>query len=170
MTATTSWFAQSKPIDPGTAGDQPSELAQDAARYAELLGCSLDIDAATGRIIAVTGDALDAITMPAELGTRVAAGLAISLMSGPILRSPNQRTWTFLTRPCRMATHDVPADLRTAKVSAIARGTKLILPSRWPSPVTPHWVVAPTSTPRTLPGCQPVLGIARRVLAERETA
>lgn len=98
-------------------------------------------------IVAVAGDTLGAVTMPAELAARVRLHMQQQgIRLGPIISHPRSSRWTFLCKP------DIPDDITTfarlfrAQIAVTRPGTEIALPS----PVRRHsgfrcWSQAPES-------------------------
>lgn len=81
-------------------------------------------------IVAVAGDMLGAITMPAELAARVRLHMQQQgIRVGPIISHPRSKRWSFLCRP------DIPDDMETfgrlfrAQITVARHGAAIALPS-----------------------------------------
>lgn len=112
----------------------------------------------------MTGQAGDAITMPAAFGALVQTELEIMMLAGPVVAEVAEGSWIFLTQPRNTRSRAVPADLLAFGVRLLPRGDRVVLPAS-EGPGTSSWIAPPT------PDRQPaiwsvVIGAARRV-AER---
>jgi hypothetical protein len=100
----------------------------------------------------ITGDTIDAISMPAPFAALVQTELEIMMLAGPVTTDPDGSS-TFLTQPATSPNPKVPTDLLPLGVRLIPTGTPVVLPTSNHRPAI--W-----ST---------VIGAARRV-AHRERA
>lgn len=75
--------------------------------------------------VLVAGEAVDAISVPAEFAEHVQAELEIMLLAGPVVAEDG--SWTFLTQPANTECPRVPADLLSLGVRLVPAGTRIAL-------------------------------------------
>lgn len=143
---------------PPVAPDWLRDLADARTEYEERLGWPVRIDVAPRRLVAVAGEHMDAIMMPAQLGRHVLAELQIAMLAGPVIAGPAE-SWTFLSAPATAPRPSVPAQLRQANVQVTPRGAHVVIPSRREAA---EWIKRPQPQ-RTLPPWSVVIGVTRRV-------
>jgi hypothetical protein len=136
------------------------------ANYCEHLQRAVSIDAASQRIVAIAGDNLDAITMPAELGRRVWTVLAADMPAGPTIVGPGPSRWTILTQRVGRDRLSCPARLHDARVTLVPRGAQIILPSPRDTTQTYLWIEAPRPFLQ-LPMWSRVMTMASQIVAGR---
>jgi hypothetical protein len=140
------------------------ELAHGRAEYEELLGWPVSVQVGNRLLIVAIGQTVEAVTMPAGLGRRVHAELAIAMQSGPVASNPDGARWTFLTQPIDRLRENTTADLSHMGVTVAPPGSHVVLP---PSPTVTsglmwRWVERPTAA-RVLPPAYAVIAVARRL-------
>jgi hypothetical protein len=139
-------------------------LRRACANYSEQLQRKVTVDAASMQFVAVAGDNLDAITMPAALRRRVWTVLANEMASGPTIAGPGPSRWTILTERTQRTRPSCPANLHYAGVTLVPRGSKIILPSCRDTTGSYMWIEAPRPSLR-LPAWSRVLTTAARIVA-----
>src|ERR1700716_910012 len=87
------------------------QLTEARARYEELLGWPVSVQAGRKDLVIIVGGTLGAVGMPARLGAQVRQELGFAMLCGPIVADPGGTWWTFLTRPVGMLREDVARDL-----------------------------------------------------------
>jgi hypothetical protein len=92
--------------------------------------------------------------MPAGLGARVQAQLAIAMLAGPVLLHEDGQRWVFLVQPAPAFRSDLGDDLTGCGV----RHETAALPGA-------RWVTPPRPNDDTLPSIYTVVATARRVLS-----
>ena len=140
------------------------ELAHGRDTYEELLGWPVSVQVGKRVLIVAIGQALDAVSMPANLGAQVRAELSISLLSGPVVADPDGRRWTFLTKPLDRLRPTIAADLSHVRVEVAPHGGHIVLPTD-PSTLSGElwrWI-EPPSPGRALPPAYAVIGVTRRI-------
>ncbi|HEV8559040.1 MAG TPA: hypothetical protein VGR06_21925 [Actinophytocola sp.] len=114
----------------------------------------------TRRPALVPGEGGDAIAMPAAFAELVQAELGIMMLAGPVVASPKEGSWTFLTQPANTRSPVVPADLLPLGIRLIPAGTQITLPPN----ADRSWIAPPLpNRPPAIWSC--VIGAARRVAA-----
>lgn len=141
-------------------------LRRACASYTEQLQRLVTVDAATMQIVAIAGDNLDAIIMPAALGQRVWTMLANEMAAGPTIAGPGPSRWTILTECQPRARPSCPAGLRRAGVTLVPRGSTIILPSSRGTTASYMWV----HLPGQLPAWSRVMTTAGRIVAAQPDA
>src|SRR5256885_4519021 len=89
----------SPPMTPMPAPDWLRHLNEARNGYQELFGWPVSVQVGQRNLVMRLGEVLDAVSMPAALGSRVRAHLEMSLMGGPIIASSDGTRWTFLAKP-----------------------------------------------------------------------
>lgn len=128
------------------------------APYAWQLSWPVLVDTDSQRLLVLLDEQLDAVVMPAGIGSLVLADLRIAMLAGPVFAAEGE--WTFLAAPAG----EQPAlakDLHGTRVRLLPRGGYLELPG---AGVDKTWVLAPASRP-VLPPLSAVLATARRAVA-----
>jgi hypothetical protein len=144
---------------PGLIESAPEWLRDLAASYQERFGWPVAIT--ERQLVVAIGQFVDAITMPAGLGARVQAQLAIAMLAGPVTGDPDGRYWTFLAQPDPAFRGDLGDVVAACGVRREAVGTSIAVPAkgsgvRWVDPPRPN---------RTLPSICAVVATTRRVCA-----
>jgi hypothetical protein len=97
------------------------------------------------------GQVVDAITMPAGLGARVQAQLAIAKLAGPVLLHEDGQHWVFLVQPAPgFRGGDDLTGYGVRHETAAFHGAR--------------WVTPPRPNDDTLPSVYTVVATARRVV------
>ncbi|QFU86701.1 hypothetical protein YIM_07450 [Amycolatopsis sp. YIM 10] len=125
----------------------PASAGDTAARRCEYYWATCGLPAQlvdSNRIALRLGGLLGAVTMPAELGRKVAPSMRVRAMPAPALAHPGGERWTFLSGP-GSATLEHVAALVPLGVSVVGDNALVVLPS----PETEaldlwHWVDWPT--------------------------
>jgi hypothetical protein len=141
------------------------ELAHGRAAYEELLGWPVSVQVGRRTLIVATGQAVDAVTMPAPLGARVRAELGIAMLTGPVAAEPDGRRWTFLTKPLTHLRPSIAADLSHSHVE-VPHGGHVAIPAG-PEVCAGRgrrWLERPTPA-RALPPAYAVICVVRRLIA-----
>jgi hypothetical protein len=128
---------------PDTDATDIDDVHRACANYREYLQRRVSVDAASRCIVAIAGDNLDAITMPAELGRRVWTLLAADMAAGPTIAGPGPSRWTILTQQVGRDRLTCPARLYNARVTLVPRGAQIILPSPRDTTQTYMWIEMP---------------------------
>lgn len=167
MTTTTS-TTQTQPVRQQEAAARAGllrELAAARDEYAERLGWPVTIDVTPGRLVMLTGQVADAVTMPAALGRLVLADLRIAMLAGPVVAEPTGRSWMFFTAPGRRADHtrtpDLAAELSRLDIDPIPADTYVVVPTNISGTDTWPWIERPKPL-RDLPPLPAVIATARR--------
>jgi hypothetical protein len=129
------------------------ELATARTHYEERFGWPVSISIVERQLSITLGHTLDAITMPAPLGTLVHHQLGIAMLAGPVIANPDGTHWTFLTQP---APPDLVADLPDVRHA----GTHTVIPTHgtgW------RWIKEP-GPKHVLPSAHAVVATTRRIL------
>jgi hypothetical protein len=146
------------------APDWLRELARASAGYQELFGWPVSVQVGLRTLVVEIGQVLDAVIMPAALGSRVRAQLEMSMMSGPIIANGDGTRWTFLAKPESPMRSTVSRDLSKLKAQVAPAGSYVVIPTGttpsggW----APRWIVSPEPN-RPLPQSSTVIAIARRL-------
>jgi hypothetical protein len=109
--------------------------------------------------VAIAGNDLDAIMMPAELGRRVWTDLAAKLLAGPTIVGPGPHRWTMLTQKTARERLTCPPQLHHAHINLIPRGAQIILPSPRDAMHLYSWIEPPRPSLR-LPTWSQVMATA----------
>lgn len=141
------------------------ELAHGRANYEELLGWPVSVQVGDRTLIVATGQTVDAVTMPAALGTLVRRDLGIAMLCGPVVTDPAGSRWTFLTKPFDALRPTIAADLHHLAVDVVPHGGHVVIPtdphtctgSRW------RWIDEPRPS-RPLPPAYAVIAVTRRLI------
>lgn len=120
-----------------------ADLRNTCATYSAHLKRPIVVDVATRRIVAIAGNDLDAITMPAQLGRRLWAELASNLQVGPTIVGPGPHWWTMLTQKSLRVRMTCPPQLHRAHVNLIPRGAQIVLPSPRDTENLYSWIEPP---------------------------
>jgi hypothetical protein len=134
------------------------ELLEAQAPYAWRLSWSVLVDDESQRLLVLLDEQLDAVVMPAGIGSLVLTDLRIAMLAGPVFASEGD--WTFLAAPAG----DQPVlatDLRQTRVRLLPRGGYVELPG---AGAKQTWVLAPAVRPVLSP-LSAVLATARRAVA-----
>jgi hypothetical protein len=121
--------------------------------------------------VLLIGEVLDAITMPALLGTLVESELRLMMLAGPVIADDSTQSWTFLTQAAPTATATVLAELDRAHVRPVQHGAHAALPTS----LVPddngqcRWIFGPHMRDE-LPPFSVVVGTTRRVLLREAAA
>lgn len=139
------------------------ELMSARAHYEERLGWPVSVQVTEQRLAVALGTVVDAITMPAELGTSVQAQLGIALLAGPVIGHSDGGLWTFLTQPVPPDRDDFGEGLAEHDVRHAGAGTYTVVPASetdagW------YWVSAPEPN-MPPPSAYAVAATVRRVCA-----
>ncbi|GAB3883445.1 hypothetical protein GCM10029964_042800 [Kibdelosporangium lantanae] len=144
------------------------ELAAARAHYEELFGWPVSVQVGQRQLVVALGSALDAITMPAELGERVQGQLGIAMLSGPVIAHPDGTRWTFLTQGANTIPGDIVDGLGDHDVRHAATGSYTVVPTAvaaggwsWVNEPKPH---------QMLPSAYAVVATARRLCATAAVA
>lgn len=144
------------------------ELAAARAHYEELFGWPVSVQVGQRQLVVALGSALDAITMPAELGERVQGQLGIAMLSGPVIAHPDGNRWTFLTQGANTIPGEIVDGLGDHDVRHAAAGSYTVVPTtiaaggwRWVNEPRPH---------QMLPSAYAVVATARRLCATAAVA
>ncbi len=153
------------------AGDTPNRtnllrrLAEARTNYEERLGWPVTIDVRPNRLLMLTGQLADVITMPAALGELVLADLRIAMLSGPVVGDPTGLWWMFFTEPVRddhtELAVELADELSRLEVAHVPSGTYVVIPTNLDGPNVWPWVERPKPG-RQLPPWQAVVATARR--------
>lgn len=125
------------------------------APYAWQLNLPVLVDTDSQRLLVLLDERLDAVVMPAGIGSLVLGDLRIAMLAGPVFAAEGE--WTFLAAPAG----EQPAlatDLHRTRVRLLPRGGYVELPG-----IDQTWVSAPASRP-VLPPLSAVLATARRAV------
>lgn len=116
-------------LDPHAYTAAQEALAR-CRRYRKEHGLYGVVDPALGRIMLEVG-AVGAVTMPADLGTRVRDHLRGRARCGPVIAHPRSGRWTFLTGPTDDSYLDTAlfADLFRDCAGVALPGSHIVLPS-----------------------------------------
>jgi len=138
-------------------------LAAARAHYEERFGWPMAVQVAERRLVVALGQGVDAITMPAALGTRVHTQLGIAMLAGPVIAHPDGGCWTFLTQTASTAREAIRDDLAKHGVRHAAAGMHAVIPiehadAGW------RWIAEPRPN-RMLPPVSAVLATAHRACA-----
>jgi hypothetical protein len=144
------------------APDWLRELYAARAHYEELHGWPVSVHVGQRQLVVALGQSLDAITMPAELASRVQEQLGIAMLSGPVVAHPDGSRWTFLTQgACAMRGGDIVDGLDGNEVRHAATGAYTVVPTvagdggwSWINEPRPH---------QMLPSAYAVVATARRL-------
>jgi len=120
------------------------------------------VQVAERQLTVALGQVVDAITMPAELASRVHAQLGIAMLAGPVIAHPDGH-WTFLTQPATSAREDIVDGLAERDVRYAAPGTYALIPTEL-SDAGRRWIAEPRPN-QMLPSPYAVVATARRVCA-----
>ncbi len=130
---------------PATRQDSTPE--QRCVRYRRDYHLPTTVDPVSRRILLPIGGLIGAITMPAELGRRVLAGLRVRMLTGPVVEHPQAQRWTFITGPGHTLAESVHAELLRLRASVAHPGDDVVLPSPdderlglW------HWICSPDAS------------------------
>jgi hypothetical protein len=139
------------------------DLMAARAHYEESLGWPMAVQITQRRLAVALGTVVDAITMPAALGTRVQAQLGIALLAGPVIGHTEGGRWTFLTQTVPPDRDDFAAGLAAHDVQHAGAGAYTVVPvhgvdAGW------HWVAAPRPN-QSPPSAYAVAATVRRVCA-----
>jgi hypothetical protein len=129
--------------------------------YVERFDWPISIDLAERRLFLTTNTAVEAITMPANLGRRVLADRRNSQHRCPVIGSPVGQWWTFLTEP-PLRNRAVPVNLQRLRVRVIPFGGQVILPH---GTKTWTWIEEPV-VDRPLPAWWSIMAAAQRVVRD----
>lgn len=149
-------------LSPTVRSDTPRDLATGRWELIKLTGWPVTIERLARRLVVTTGDAMDAITMPAEIGQLVLTELRIALQAGPVIAGPGGTWWTFLTESATAPRPVVPADLQPLRVMLAPRGPHTVIPTSLREPGMWSWV-APPRPHQSLPAWSAVISIARQL-------
>ena len=140
------------------------ELAHGRAEYEELLGWPVSVQVGNRLLIVAIGQVVEAVTMPAELGSRVRAELGIAMLSGPVAADPDGGRWTFLTKPLDHLRPNITADLSHLRVVVAPHGSHVAIPTGPEVSVGKvwRWVERP-SPAKSLPPAYAVIAVTRRL-------
>jgi hypothetical protein len=137
------------------------ELYAARAHYEELHGWPVSVHVGQRQLVVALGQSLDAITMPAELASRVQGQLGIAMLSGPVIAHPDNGRWTFLTQGATTMPEDIVTGLGDHDVRHAAAGAYTVVPTvagdggwRWINEPRPH---------QMLPSAYAVIATARRL-------
>ncbi len=142
-----------------------ADLQSACTIYSGYLRRPVMVHAATRRIVAIAGNDLDAIMMPAELGRSVWTALAANLLAGPTIVGPGRHWWTMLTQKAARERLDCPPRLHHAHVNLVPRGAQIILPSPRDTTHVYSWIETPRPSLR-LPTWWKVMSIAAHVVGD----
>lgn len=92
------------------------------------------------RPAAITGEDVDAISMPAAFAALVQAELEIMMLAGPVV-ADDDGSWTFLTERAGTRQPAMPADLLPLGVRPVPAGTPLATADRADRPAAIWWTV-----------------------------
>lgn len=140
------------------------ELAHGRAEYEELLGWPVSVQVGDRLLIVAIGRTIEAVTMPAALGTRVRAEMGIAMQSGPVAADPDGERWTFLTKPLDHLRPNITADLSHLRVVVAPHGSHVAIPTG-PEVSTGkvwRWVERPAPG-KPLPPAYAVIAVTRRL-------
>jgi hypothetical protein len=147
------------------------ELAHGRDTYEELLGWPVSVQVGRRVLIVAIGQTLDAVSMPAPLGVRVRAELAIAMLSGPVVADADGARWTFLTKPLDRLRPNTAADLSHELVNVVPHGGHVVIPTEPDVTAGPRWRwVEPPSPARSLPPAYAVIGVTRRLTDRHDLA
>jgi hypothetical protein len=131
------------------------------AHYEELFGWPVSVQVGQRQLVVALGQALDAITMPADLGEKVQGQLGIAMLSGPVIAPSDGERWTFLTQGANTMPGEVVDGLGDHTVRHAAAGAYAVVPTeagaggwRWINEPRPH---------QMLPSAYAVVATARRL-------
>jgi hypothetical protein len=145
------------------------ELAHGRDTYEELLGWPVSVQVGNRLLTAATGHALDAVTMPADLGARVRVELDIAMLSAPVVADPDGTRWTFLTKPLDRLRPTIAADLSHLRVEVAPHGGHVVIPTDPGTLSGQLWCwVAPPSPARPLPPAYAVIAVTRRLTQQAQ--
>lgn len=150
----------------GGAPEWLRELAAARTHYEEMFGWPVTIKVEQQVLAAPVGRVLDAVTMPATLGSEVLADLQLMMLAGPVIATPDNSTWMFFTEPVNGSAREVPAELLDLQVHLIPEGAHVVIPTRVDSDSSLRWI-KPPQPHRPSPPWSVIIGVARRVAAER---
>lgn len=145
-----------------TAGVE--SLRRTCASYSEHLQRTVVVDEPSTRIVAIAGDDLDAITMPAALGRHVWTVLAAEMAAGPTIAGPGPSRWTFLTERTHKTRLTCSRSLHNSGVTLVPSGSQIILPSWQDTTATYVWIEAPRPA-LPMPAWSRVMSTASRIVA-----
>lgn len=139
------------------------DLVTARAHYEERFGWPMAVQVTERRLAVALGTVVDAVTMPAVLGTRVQAQLGIALLAGPVIGHTEGGRWTFLTQPVPQDREDFGEGLAEHDVRHAGVGAYTVIPvdgadAGW------RWVAAPRAN-QLPPSAYAVAATVRRVCA-----
>ena|ERR1700754_2406617 len=124
------------------APDWLRDLMTARAHYEERFGWPVAVQIAERRLAVGLGTLLDAITMPAALGTQVQAQLGIAMLAGPVVGLADGGEWTFLTQPVAPMSPTFLAHLAAHGVRYAGPGAYTVIPAS-PSDKDWQWISEP---------------------------
>lgn len=139
------------------------ELADGRAKYEELLGWPVSVQVGNRVLALAVGDAVDGVSMPADLAARVRDELTIAMLRGPVVAAPDGGRWTFLTKPLPRLRSSISTGLAARRVALAPHGGHILIPTE-PETTTRgrRWIEPPAPT-RALPPAYAVIAITRRL-------
>ena len=143
------------------APDWLRELMTARAHYEERYGWPVAVQIAEHRLAVGLGTMLDALTMPADLGTQVQAQLGIAMLAGPVVGHAHGDEWTFLTQPLAPMSTTFMANLVVHGVRYAGAGAYTVIPAT-PADEDWRWVDEPRPN-QMLPSPFAVAATVRRV-------
>ena len=148
----------------GGAPEWLRELAAARMHYEEMFGWPVAIAVERQVLATPVGRVLDAVTMPAGLGSKVLTELQLMMLAGPVVATPNNESWMFFTQPVTGPARNVPAELRHLQVHLTPPDTHVVIPTHLDSDGDVRWIEQPQPH-HPSPPLSVVIGLARRVAA-----
>ena len=129
------------------------DLVDATAAYQELLGWPVSVRVGQRNLVVAVGRVLDAVTMPAALGSSVRARLEPTT----IMTNSTGASWTFLTRPTPFPIGDAGA------LRVHGAGSQLVIPAAMAMTAgrEERWIDCPAPN-RSLPSTGDVVEVARQ--------
>jgi hypothetical protein len=128
------------------------DLVDATASYQELLGWPVSVQVGQQNLVVAVGQVLDAVTIPAALGSSVRAQLEPT----PIMTNSTGTSWTFLVKPAPFLVDGVPG------LRVHGAGCQVVIPAAMALTTggAERWIECPVPN-RSLPSTGDVVDAAR---------